>query len=142
MKKVLDNWYYIFLVLAVSFSIFTYGEYKANLIDPYYKKASRKCIVIDKVIEQYNANGSSRYVDLRNKMLLICKSEGVIFPVNVNTNTFYRLQVKDTVYFTLTKQEMSESKEERKGPNRVETNVALTVCFVLLFFVAYGFSRA
>lgn len=104
-QKIVKHWYWIFAILSIASFILAYRQYKLDEVNPYYQKSSRRCVVIEKYIEQYNAN-NSRVLDLRNKMILICKTEGIIFPVNVNTFTFYQLNVKDTVYFTLSEQDM------------------------------------
>ncbi len=137
-QKLKDHWYWTFGILSILCFTMAYKQYQSDKTNPYYQQVSRKCVVIEKHIEQYNAS-DNRVIDLRNKMVLICKSEGVIFPVNVSTNDYYRTNPKDTVYFTLSKQDMYEPFVGNQ--NSRCTAFSYWLVFGFVFAITYVFTR-
>lgn len=64
-------------------------------------KSPRKCIVIDKQVRQYNAASESRRVDLQYKNTFIVQYENRVFDIDVTEGTYYAKEIGDTVYFSL-----------------------------------------
>lgn len=131
-EKLKKHWYLWFLFISIICFIINHFYYKSWSTNPYYKEVIRKCLVIGKEIQQYNAS-NNRAPNLKYKYIIICNYEGNIFQVEVGINTYYKSNINDVIYFNISKHYILDG--ENGGPEIYKIISIIGIISIIVFLI-------
>lgn len=91
----------IFL-LSVTLCVIYHNKYSI-----WYEKKLRKCIVVSKYVEQYNATPNMRGVDIRYKNVFVLRSNDYLFKLDVEDRAYYTIPINSIAYFNVSIEDMN-----------------------------------